>query len=131
MNRTAKVLARIFKIGEDGTNGQIMRINQAIITPDTSPPNVSFKWKTHKVYNEAPPTRPVCDSSEGPIARASSLITMILSPLLKERKYPEEADSTEDMLFSVHKANNRLRDDPELGNKTFIFSMDAEALYPS
>ena len=48
MNRTARALARMFRIGEDGTSGQQLRITQAITTSDTSPRTVSFKWKTHK-----------------------------------------------------------------------------------
>ena len=35
------------------------------------------------------------------------------------------------MLYSVQKANEKLRLDPELGKNTQIFSMDAEALFPS
>ena len=66
-----------------------------------------------------------------PITRVSNLITMILTPLLRGRNYPEEVDSTEDMLSSVQKANEKLKIDPELGRNTFIFSMVVEALYPS
>ena len=66
-----------------------------------------------------------------PITRVSNLITMILTPFLRGRNYPEGVDSTKNILFSVLKANEKLNIDPELGRNAFIFSMVVEALYPS
>ena len=85
--------------------------------------------ETHKNYVAIPPTRPVCNATRGPIARSADLLSMILTPAMKERNYPENCDSTEDMLHSVMKANESLdkEPDPELS----VFSMDAEALFPS
>ena len=73
LNQTSRSVVKMFKIGEEGSDSQKDRITKAVITPDTSPPAVSFLWKTHKEYTQLPPTRPVCDSSNGPIARVSDL----------------------------------------------------------
>ena len=131
MNRTAKALVRMFRIGQDGTSSQRERINKAVITPDTAPPGVNFLWKTHKDYTTIPPTRPVCDASQGPLARSSNLVTTILTPIMESRMFLEECDSTEDMLAAVDKANQTLRDNPPSTGEVSIISMDAEALYPS
>ena len=131
MNRTAKAIVWMFCIGQETSSNQRERIKKSVTTPDTSPPTVSFLWKTHKVHDGVPPTRPVCDSSEGPMARASNLFCMLLEPMLKAREYQEEADSTEDMLYSINEANKVLKQDKGLADNTMIFSMDAEALYPS
>ena len=88
-------------------------------------------WKTHKDYTTIPPTRPVCDASQGPLARSSNLITTILTPIMESRMFLEECDSTEDMLAAVDKANQTLRDNPPSTGEVSIISMDAEALYPS
>ena len=49
MNRTARSLVKILKIGQSNSRGRD-RIVKAAITKDTSPPSVSFIWKTHKNY---------------------------------------------------------------------------------
>ena len=61
-----------------------------------------------------PPTRPVCDSRNGPIARSSNLLSLIFKPLMEERKFVEGCDSTEDMLAAVREANKALDKDPKL-----------------
>ena len=94
-----------------------------------APPTVSFMWKTHKNYDTVPPTRPVCDASNGPIARSADLLSRILTPVMKAREYGEGCDSTEDMLATIHKTNEGLRENP--AENISIMSMDAEALYPS
>ena len=70
-------------------------------------------------------------SVRAPITRVSNLITMILTPFLRGRNYPEGVDSTKDILFSVQKANEKLNIDSELGRNTFIFSMVVGVLYPN
>ena len=49
--------------------------------------------------------------------------------IMRERNYPENCDSTEDMLNSVIKMNEALIEEPE--PDLSVFSMDAEALFPS
>ena len=121
----------MFNIGQEGSSGSIGRINKAVITQDVAPPPISFLWKTHKNYTTISPTRPVCDASQGPLARSSNLITTILTPIMESRMFLEECDSTEDMLAAVDKANQTLRDNPPSTGEVSIISMDAEALYPS
>ena len=101
MNRTARQLLKVFEVGKDGSNGSRDRIVKASVTNDTNPPPVSFLWKTHKVYTEEPPTRPVCDASMGPISRTSEILTKILNPLIKVRDNPDDCDSTEGMLRAM------------------------------
>ena len=83
LNRTAASLVRIFNIGEDGSHSQRDRIHKASIGKDTAPPVVSFLWKTHKELEVIPPKRPVCDASSGPLARASDLMSRVLTPMSK------------------------------------------------
>ena len=121
----------MFKIGDCGTKNQRDRIVKASITPDTSPPNISFLWKTHKQYSDIPPTRPVCDSSQGPLSRTSDLLTKILTPIMTNREYDENCDSTEDLLSATVEANEKLTENNTKPSEIGLMSMDAEALYPS
>ena len=50
---------------------------------------------------------------------------------MKHREYLINCDSTEDMLWSIQQANIKLDKDPRLKEDLSIFSMDAEALFPS
>ena len=101
MNRTAVMLEKMFMIGSKGSHGQKDRIRKAVIGKDQGPPTVRFLWKTHKQYNLIPPTRPVCDASSGPISRTSNILSMISTPIIRNRSYDEHCNSTEDMLRSV------------------------------
>ena len=101
MNRTARSLAKMIKLGNSNSDSQRDRITKSVITKDTSPPVVSYLWKTHKSYTDLPPTRPVCNSANGPLARTSNLWTMFLNPLVNMREYPEKCDAIEDMLAAV------------------------------
>ena len=58
MNRTAKAIVRMFCVGKETSSNQRERILKAVTTPETSPTTVSCLWKTHKVHNGVPPTRP-------------------------------------------------------------------------
>ena len=58
-------------------------------------------------------------------------MTMILGPIMKHRNNPFECDSTEDMLYAIEQANIRLENETDLQKDICIFSMDAEALFPS
>ena len=127
MNRTARSVVKMFRIGEEGSESQRDRITKAVITPDTSPPAVSFLWKTHKEYIHLPPTRPVCDSSNGSIARVSELWTKIMMDM---RKYMEKWDATEDMLAAVQAANEDLKTQ-EVGQDISLISMDARPCIPA
>ena len=126
---SATKLASIFMIGESGTSNQCDRVNKACLGKDVAPPEVSFLWKTHKVFETVPPTRPVCNATRGPIARSADLLSMVLTPIMRERLYPENCDSTEDMLHSVSRTNEALILEPE--PDISVFSMDAKALFPS
>ena len=108
MNRSARALVRMFRRGANGSDNQQDRIIKASIIQDTKPPPVSFVWKTHKKYTSIPPTRPKCNASKGPIARTSNLLPVILTPIIKNRDYPINCDSTEDILWSTQQANIRL-----------------------
>ena len=105
LNRTSVNVIKIFNIGDDGSDSQKDRINKAGITKDAAPPPVSFLWKTHKIYERLPPTRPVCDVSSGPLSRPASFLCMILTPIMRRRQCPEYCDSTEDMLHTIEEAN--------------------------
>ena len=100
MNRTAIAIERMFSIGYGGSNSNKDRIRKVVIAKDTAAPTMRFLWKTHKSYIDIPPTRPVCNATSGPIARTSSLLTMILTPIMEYREFIEGCDSTEDMLNS-------------------------------
>ena len=56
---------------------------------------------------------------------------MILDPILESMNVLEDCDSTEDMLWAVDQANEKLKLNPPKQGDFSIFSMDAEALYPS
>ena len=47
---------------------------------------ISFLWKTHKDFQDTPPTRPLCDASNGPTARNSDLLSRILTLLMEMRE---------------------------------------------
>ena len=51
-----------------------------------------------------PPTRPVCNTSLGPISRTSELLSLILTPITNARSDNVDSDSTEDMLFAIEEA---------------------------
>ena len=104
---------------------------KTITLKDTFPPPISFLWNTHKEYVGIPPMCPLCDARNGPLARASELFTMILDPILESMNLEEDCDSTEDMLWAVQEANCKLATEPPQQSDLSIFSMDAEALYPS
>ena len=131
MNRITKNTIKIFNIGQDGSRGQKDRVWKAGIRQDTSPPNVSFLWKTKKDYIDLPPTRPVCDSSQGPLARTSDLLAKILVPIMNKREYTENCDSTEDLLEAITTANKKISDAKPDQSDIGLMSMDAKALYPS
>ena len=129
MNRLSKQMINIFKIGYN--NDKHNRILKAATVKDTNPPQVSFLWKTHKNYVDLPPTRPLCNAKSGPIARISELLTMVIDPMIDNTKNINDCDSTEDMIAAVHLANAKIKSNqPDEGDLS-IFSMDAEALYPS
>ena len=109
MNRTAKQIVKMFDIGGEGSDSLKGRIMKGITCKDTDPPPVSFLWKTHKEYEDIPPTRPVCNASSGPISRTSELISMIMTPLINARENVVDSDSTEDMLAAMEKANEVLQ----------------------
>ena len=56
---------------------------------------------------------------------------MVLDPIQESMELEEDYDSTEDMLWMFHPANSKLTADPQQHNDIAIFSIDAEALYPS
>ena len=97
MNRVAKQLIRMFNFGEAGSKSNSDRINKAAILKETNPPPISFLWKTHKEYTDLPPTRPLCDARNGPLARTSEILTMVLSPILASLEVQETCDSTENI----------------------------------
>jgi hypothetical protein len=143
MNRLARQLAKIFNLGKGEGDRQRDRINSALKSVDVAPPMVSFMWKDHKVYQDVPPTRPVCNATRGPILRTSQLLTMILTPVLDFEEDTTECDSTEDMLRAVQDTNAVIRGEsaqsaqPNSGQQRqpteplMIFSQDASALYPT
>ena len=65
------------------------------------------------------------------MARTSDLFTLIVTPIIRHRNFDIDCDSTEDMLHAIEQANLLLDKDPKLQNDLTIFSMDAEALFPS
>ena len=95
----------MFNIGNGGSQSDNNRINNVVITPYTIPPSVSFLWKTHKHYTDLLPTRPVCDATNGPIAKVSNLWTTVIRPLLNRRKYPKKCYATENMLAAIQRTN--------------------------
>ena len=102
--------------------GYVVQGKLQSVTGTCQPPGVSFLWKTHKDYVETPPTRPLCDASNGPTARTSDLLSRILTPLMDMRESQVECDSTEDMLHSVNKANQQLEQKPPEEGDLSIFS---------
>ena len=130
MNRTAIMLEKMFAIGQGGTRSQKDRICKAVIAKDTPAPTMSFLWKTHKSFTTIPPTRPVCNATCGPIARTSSLLTLILTPIMEHREFIEGCDSTEDMLNSIQTANQELDSKNKNIDNLAVWSMDPEAVLP-
>ena len=61
----------------------------------------------------------------------SELLTLVIDPMINNLNNLYDCDSTEDMLAAVHLANNNLKMKPPVDGDLSIFSMDAEALYPS
>ena len=94
INRTSKQIVKMFGVGKNVSESQMGRIVKGVTAKDTNPPPVSFLWKTHKEYDDIPPTRPVCNASTGPISRTSELLSMILNPLINSRENPFDSDST-------------------------------------
>ena len=58
-------------------------------------------------------------------------MTLVIDPLIDNVNNPCDCDSTEVMLAAVHLANSKLKAKPTIEGDLSIFSMDAEALYPS
>ena len=130
-NTITRHMVKMFKIGESNSKSNQDRINKAVTLKDTNPPPLSILWKTHKEHQGLPPTKPLCDARNGPLARTSGLLSMVFRPILESIELPEDCDSTEDMLWVVQQANNKLAAAPPQHGDLAIFSMDAEALYPS
>ena len=88
-------------------------------------------WKDRKDdFATKHQTRPVCDSTQGPLARISDVLVKILGSLVEgdtERK--SSCRKSEEMLREVRECNDRL----EVGEQKLytLFSMDVSALYPS
>ena len=87
--------------------------------------------KDHKQFEQIPPSRPVCGGRVGPLARASELLSSILTPVCDSLVGEEECQSSEEMKRAVEDANKML--DESLGEQkeVVIFSQDVKALYPS
>ena len=103
----------------------------ATTNQDSGAPNLYVMWKDHKEdFATKHQTRPVCDGTQGPLARISEVLVKILGSLVEgdtERK--ASCGSTEEMLREVRECNDRL----EVGEQKLytLFSMDVAALYPS
>ena len=93
MNRLSVMLVKMFRVGEESSDSNRSRIIKAVTLKDTIPPPISFLWKTHKEYVGIPPTRPLCDARNGPLAQASELFTMVLEPILEVIELEEDYDS--------------------------------------
>ena len=70
------------KMGE--THNKVGRVHQDLKSTDNSPPPAYVMFKDHKVTEEGepcPPTRQVCGAKDGPQARLSHLLSIILTPV--------------------------------------------------
>ena len=93
---------------------QVDRIHSALKSSDLPPPSVYMMFKDHKDTKPGepcPPTRQVCGAKEGPLARISHLVSLILTPVTVElsEKLGTECCSTEEMIRAILDANTALK----------------------
>ena len=125
LNAHALCWMRFLKAGEE--TGDVWRIKMSMKSHHNEPACLYSLRKDHKIEydnnSEGPPTRPVCDATDGISKRFSYLI----SNLLQEVCYgPTVCNSTEEMLASINKLN-----DKGIGEDYVIGSADVKSLYPS
>ena len=130
MNLRMEQFAKALKLGIQ--HSQVGRVKQAFRSVDNPPPPMYFLIKDHKLTlpgSVCPTTRPVCGATDGLVARFQNLLSCPLQIFAEEFDTGTKCDSSEDMIRSLHDANNKIEN-----NKikiTIILSMDVCSLYPS
>ena len=142
LNRHSSRLAESFSMGE--THNEVGRIHQALKSTDNSPPPAYVMFKDHKATVEGEPcpsTRQVCGAKEGPQARLSHLLSLILTPVADKLsdEVGTECSNTEEMVRGLQDTNTKIEgmysrrmEDPGQNLKQIVVvSQDVKALYPS
>jgi hypothetical protein len=135
-------LGKIFSMG--ASHGQEDRCRQAMFSDDRPPPGVRFMYKDHKKLKNGevfPPTRMVCNATEGPVHRASIMIDSLVRPIADdmEEEAGTEVRSTEEVKRKLLDVNKRVKKQgEEMEEEGFeeerelvFFSQDVVGLYPS
>ena len=109
VNRHMRTLRRVTGMGENHPNLE-QKLAGATTNQDSGAPNLYIMWKDHKEdFATKHQTRPVCDGTQGPLARISEVLVKILGSLVEgdtERK--ASCRSTEEMLREVKECIGRM-----------------------
>ena len=104
-------------------------------TDSVSIPPLAMLPKDHKqMVGSVPVARPVCLCTSSVNLRASDILSEVLAPIAREEGKELESESTEESIFYVDRANEKIREEYKRGIESdtmvVIGSMDV-ALYPS
>ena len=120
ISSTNRVLAKMFRVGEDwGEQGQ-WRVGRALGEVSTIIPQMSMLPKDHKPLGKdgVPKGRPVCSASSTINQRISDILTDILQGVASSDTEFCEINSTEDLMAKVEDFNQLIREgkvkDPRL-----------------
>ena len=104
----ARVMVKIFNVGEAWGENNQKRINGAYSTETCIVPALSTLPKDHKpIDGEVPNSRPVANASTSINGRMSDLSSDILMPVAQAQD-SDECISGEDMLYHIREANKKI-----------------------
>ena len=120
---------RMLQAGTETAESANSRIKRNMLTHDSAVAPLYVLRKDHKPCDDetlGPPTRPVCGASVAYNRRLAHLLSMLIKPIWRNNE--GTCTSTEDMMASIQKVNERLA---ETGEDAVVISLDVKALYPS
>ena len=123
----ARVIVKIFNIGEEWGEENQKRVNAAYSTQAGVVPVLSTMVKDHKpLEGEEPKTRPVCGCNTSVNGRLSELASDILAPVAIAQE--NECQSSEEMIYYLGEAAKVIK---EKGKNVVVASEDVDGLYPN
>ena len=124
----ARVLVKVFNIGEEWGEMNQKRINGAYSTEAGIVPVLSTMVKDHKpLEGKDPKTRPVCSASTSVNGRLSEITSDFLMPIAMAQE-SDECLSSEEMIYYIGEAAVNIEKD---GRMVIVASQDVDGLYPN
>ena len=127
-NRNLKCINKIFGVGVEHGERNVVRVNDASISTNVEPPVMRGQRKDHKVVppGGAVPMRALCGGTEAPNARLGHGVGKILTDLLDGDPDKNEMKSSEEMRSKFDDYNKNVA--PEVKKRAVVTSMDAKSL---